>query len=113
VNPTWRQLILRFWRAESFSPLGFLARALVIAAVFLAVHLAGLRDYTSVLNGTVGPAAASWKTSAFFGIAYLVMYMAFVLLVPVLILAAAILEICGRLQGKNKPTLNSSPGKEQ
>jgi hypothetical protein len=113
VNTKWRQLLLKFWRARFFSPLGFLGRALVITAVFLAIHLARLRDYTSVLNGTVGPAAASWKTSAFFGIAYLVMYMAFVLLVPVLILAAAILELCGRLKGKNEPTLNSSPGKGQ
>ena len=91
MNMKWRQGLARFWRADFFSPQGFLARALVISAVFLAVHLAGLRDYTSVLNGTVGSAAAGWQTSAFFGVAYLVIYLAFVLLVPVLILAAGIL----------------------
>jgi hypothetical protein len=93
MNLKWKQRLVRFWRADFFSPQGFLARALVISAVFLAVHLAGLREYTSVLNGTVGPAAASWRTSAFLGVAYLAIYMAFVLLVPVLILAAGVLAL--------------------
>jgi hypothetical protein len=87
----WKQRLVRFWRADLFSPQGFLVRALVISAVFVAVHLLGLRDYTSVLNGTVGPGSASWRTSAFLGVAYLAIYMAFVLLVPVLVLAAGIL----------------------
>jgi hypothetical protein len=96
MNSNWKQRLVRFWRADFFSPQGFLTRALVISAVFLAVHLAGLRDYTSVLNGTVGPASASWRTSAFFGLAYLVIYLAFVLVVPVLILAAGILAVWRR-----------------
>jgi membrane protein implicated in regulation of membrane protease activity len=91
----WRQF-RECWRADFFSPRGFLLRALLIAAVFLAVHLAGLRDYTSVLNGTVGPGSAGWKLSAFLGLAYLAIYMAFVILAPVLILAAAILALCQR-----------------
>jgi hypothetical protein len=87
------QRMAQFWQADFFSPRGFLVRALVISAAFLAVHLSGLRDYTSVLNGTVGSTSASWKTSAYFGLGYLVIYLAFVLLVPVLILAAGILTI--------------------
>ena len=68
MNVNLRQRMVQNWRSDFFSPRGFLARALVISAFFLAVHLAGLRDYTSVLNGTVGSASAGWKTSAFFGL---------------------------------------------
>jgi hypothetical protein len=90
------QRMAEYWRADFFSPRGFLVRAFVISAAFLAVHLAGLRNYTSVLNGTVGPGSAGWKTSAYFGVGYLVIYLAFVLLVPVLILAAGILAVWQR-----------------
>jgi hypothetical protein len=98
MNMNLWQKFMRYWRADLFSPQGFLLRALLIAAGFLAVHLAGLRDYTSVLNGTVGPGSAGWGRSAFLGVAYLVIYMAFVILAPVLILAAGILTICQRRQ---------------
>jgi hypothetical protein len=113
MNMKWKQRTVQFWRADFFSPRGFLARALVISVVFLAVHLAGLRDYTSVLNGTVGSAAAGWRTSAFFGVGYLVIYMAFVLLVPVLILAACILTVCIRLKEQSRRALNPCPGTER
>jgi hypothetical protein len=93
---TFWQRIRRFWRADIFSPRGFLLRAGVIGAAFLALHLAGLRDYASVLNGTVGPASTGWKTSAFLGVAYLVVYMALVILAPILILAAGILSLWHR-----------------
>lgn len=71
-------------------------RALVISVVFLAVHWAGLREYTSVLNGTVGSTSTGWRTSAFFGVAYLIIYMAFIVLAPILILAAGILTVWQR-----------------
>ena len=91
----WRHIV-RYWRADTFSPRGFLVRALFVSVAFLAVHLAGLRDYTSVLNGTVGSATAGWRMSAFLGVAYLILYMAFVLVVPVLILGAGILAVWQR-----------------
>jgi hypothetical protein len=83
--------ILRLARADFCSPCGLLVRAGVIAVIVLALHVAGLRDYTSVLNGTVGSTAAGWKTSVFLGVAYLLFYMAFVVVAPMFILAAAIL----------------------
>ncbi|MGD1083357.1 MAG: hypothetical protein ABSA47_01245 [Verrucomicrobiota bacterium] len=93
----WQQL-LAVWRADFFSPRGFVLRAIFIAAAFAVAHLAGLRDYTSVLAGTVGPASAGLGISIFLGAAYLFLYMAFVILAPVLLLAAAILALCQRRQ---------------
>lgn len=88
-------------KAKVFSPRGFVARALILSVAFLAAHLAGLREYTSILNGTVGPDAAGREMSAAFGLVYLVLYMAFVVLVPILLLAAGLLALWDR-RLKNK-----------
>ena len=80
-----------FQRADILSPKDLLQRAFAIAVIFLLLHLVGLREYTSVLNGTVGSVALGWKLSGFLAVIYIVAYLAFVVLVPVLILAAMIL----------------------
>jgi hypothetical protein len=97
MNLKLREAIRRLWRAELFSPAGFVQRALVISALFLLVHLAGLREYTSILNGTVGPDSAGWAGSAFLGMTYIILYLAFVILAPMLILAAGLLAVWQRL----------------
>jgi len=110
MNMSLWQRNMQFWRAEFFSPQGFVQRALVIGAGFLLVHLAGLREYTSVLNGTVGPESAGWAMSAFLGVAYIIIYLAFVILAPVLILAAGILTVWQRHSNKEKsPASNCDP----
>ena len=75
---------------------GLLQRALGISGLFLLAHLAGLREFTSVLNGTVGSVAAGWKLSSFLALVYILLYLAFVILVPVLVLAALILAVWRR-----------------
>jgi hypothetical protein len=79
------------WRAELFSPKDFLRRAVVVTVIFLAVHLAGLREFTTILNGTVASVELGRGMCAFLGLAYVFAYLAFVLLVPILLLAAAML----------------------
>ncbi len=79
------------WRAELFSPKDFLRRAVMLALLFLAAHLAGLREYTSILNGTVASPELGRGMSAFLGLVYVFAYLGFVLLVPILLLAAALL----------------------
>ena len=79
-------------RAPFFSPAGFLARAGIISIAFLFCHALGLRVYTSILSGTspTGGAAVDW-----FGVVlaftYMLLYFAFVLGVPILILASGLL----------------------
>ncbi len=84
------------WQAEFFSPRGFILRAMFIGVAFLGVHLAGLREYTSVLNGTVGPGSANRELSVVLGVIYVAAYLGFVLLVPILLLAAGMLEFWQR-----------------
>ncbi len=97
----WQKLAI-FRRAEFLSARDLLQRALGISGLFLLVHLAGLREFTSVLNGTVGSVAAGWKLSGFLALIYILLYLAFVILVPVLILAAMILAVGQRFRRKKE-----------
>ena len=92
----WHQ-IAALWRAELFSPKDFVHRAVVLAVIFVAVHIAGLREYTCFLNGTAGSVELGRGLSALLGLAYVFAYLGFVLLVPILLLAAAILAGWKRL----------------
>jgi len=87
-----------FQRAEFLSPKDLLQRALAISVLFFLLHLAGLREYTSILNGTVGSLALGWKLSGFLAVIYILAYLAFVVLVPILILAALLLWLWQRCQ---------------
>jgi len=89
-----------FQRAELLSARDLLQRAAAICGLFLLVHLAGFREYTGILNGTIGSMALGWKLSTFLAVFYIVLYLAFVIVVPVLVLAAGILVVWGRLRNK-------------
>jgi len=96
-----------FRRAEFLSARDLLQRAMAISALFLAAHLAGLRAFTSVLNGTVGSLVVEVKLGAFLAAVYILLYLAFVIVVPVLVLAAVILMVgqrCVRTKGNSPVT---------
>jgi Na+/pantothenate symporter len=105
ITKFWHSLGL-FRRAEFLSAKDLLQRAGAISALFLVAHLAGLREFTSVLNGTIGSVAAGWKLSSFLALVYILSYLAFVILVPVLVLAAMILVVGQRFRRKEE---KSSP----
>ena len=78
-------------RAEAFSPKDLVLRAVFIAALYLAARLAGLREFTTFLSGTAPVTNLSWPWVAFLGMAYLILHFAFILLAPVLLIAAGLL----------------------
>jgi len=87
-------------RADFLSPKDLLQRACAISVIFFLLHLAGLREFTSILNGTVGSVALGWKVSGFLAVIYILFYLAFVVLVPIMILAALILFAWQRCRQK-------------
>jgi hypothetical protein len=89
-----------FQRSEFMSPRDLIQRAVAITGLYLVLHLAGFREYTGILNGTIGSLELGWKFSSFLAVIYIVMYLAFVILVPVQILAAGILVVWERLGRK-------------
>jgi hypothetical protein len=86
----WKKLAIML-RAEFLSPTDMLQRAAAISLIYLSLHLTGLREFTGILNGTIGSLALGWNLSAFLAVIYIIFYLAFVILVPVLVLAAAML----------------------
>lgn len=89
-----------FQRAEFFSAKDMIQRAAAISGLFLVVHFAGFREFTGILNGTIGSLTLGWNLSAVLAVFYIVLYLAFVILVPVLLLAAASLMVWQRLRRK-------------
>ena len=88
------------WKSDFLSPKDLLVRAAVLGLLFLLVHLAGLRDFTSILNGTVGSTALGWEISALLGVGYILLYLGFVVLAPILVLAAGIVAGLDMLRRK-------------
>lgn len=86
-------LLCRVWKADAFSPTAFVARAIIIAVCFCLSELAGLREYTTFLSGTSANLNVSWQTAATMGLIHLLLYVAFILLVPVSLITAGLLLI--------------------
>jgi hypothetical protein len=82
-----------FWSADFLSAKDLVRRAAVISVVYLVAQLIGLREFTTVLTGTAGSVQLGWRMSAFLGLLYLCIYLAFVLLVPMLLIAATLLAL--------------------
>ena len=97
MKPGCFQRVRGWWRADFLSPKDLVKRALLICLAFAVAHGMGLREFTSVLNGTVGSLDMSWKEAAVRGVIYILLYLALVLLVPTLLLAAAILTAFRKL----------------
>jgi hypothetical protein len=75
----------------------FLEWAGMLVVLFVIVQLAGLREFTSVLNGTVGSTSMDWRTAFFLGTAYVIVYLGFVVVAPILVVAAFILKLWQRV----------------
>jgi amino acid permease len=67
----------------------FLHSAAVFSALFCVIHLLGFRQYTSILSGT---ASFSFIKNAC-GVIYLVLYIAVVVYVPILVIAAGLTKL--------------------
>jgi hypothetical protein len=78
--------------AAALSPQGMVAWSVFISITFATVHLAGWRDYATLLTGTI-PIGSSVHEAAIRAAAYLICYFGFVLAVPTLLLAAVILHV--------------------
>jgi hypothetical protein len=89
INQIWNRF-RTLVRAELFSPKDFVCRAIFILVAFTLVHLLGLREFTSILNGTTGSVDMNWGHAAYLGIIYVILYLGAVLVAPILLIAAGI-----------------------
>lgn len=91
-------LLRHVWQADAFSPTAFVARAVIITICYCLSELAGLREYTTFLSGTSANLNMSWQTAATLGLIHLLLYVAFILLVPVFLITAGLLLFWGQTQ---------------
>ena len=82
----WRFL----FQARLLSPKGLLVRAVSLVVAYAIAHAFGLREYTSIFSGTSPPSGWRDTVSVGLGVAYVTFYLGFVLVAPVLALAAAL-----------------------
>ncbi len=95
-------LMRRVWKADAFSPTAFVARAIIIAACYFLSELVGLREYTTFLSGTSANLNMSWQTAATLGLIHLLLYVAFILLVPVSLITAGLLLLWDKWSQPNR-----------
>jgi len=101
----------RWHRAPLFSPTGFLVRAAILSLVYLVLHAAGLRSCVSILSGSAASGSLPTSVSGALGIIYVCFYFAFVLFVPILIIAAGVMAAGARLwRGERSPSASAEPG---
>ena len=99
TKPPWFRRML----IGGFSPQGFVVRALILAVLFALCQALGWREHTTFLSGTAASAGTDANTSAVLGLVYMAAYFGFVLLAPILLIAAAIFLGFNRWLAKPRP----------
>ena len=92
IDNLWKE----WFQAPFFSPRGFITRAVLIALFYVICHLLDWREHTTFLSGSTAFPDMSIKVSGTMGMIYIFAYLGFVLAVPILLLAAAILAFIER-----------------
>jgi len=90
------QFFCELWKAPAFSPTAFVIRAIIITVFFSISELLGLREYTTFLSGTSANVNLTWQTASFLGLIHLLLYAAFILLVPISLITAALIAMWSR-----------------
>ena len=89
MKSTGSKLLSKFASVRFFSPAGFALCAVVIALTFAGIEALGLRSSVTILTGAA-PAAGGWPALSE-ACLYLLCYLAFVGLVPILLLGSIFL----------------------
>ena len=96
-------MIRRWWRAPLLSPAGLLTRAVVLTVLYGALHLAGWREYTSILCGTAPTGNLGDRASQVCGLIYVLLHFTVVIVVPIFVLAAGLLSLVARWRNSANP----------
>lgn len=96
------RLPCRLWKAGTFSPEAFVARAGVISLLYAISRIAGLQEFTSFLSGTSASLNLSWQTASVLGLIHLLLHVAFILLVPISLITAVLLIALNRWMGRTR-----------
>lgn len=82
----WRD----FHSTKMFSPVGFFRRALILLVLYFLCHVAGLREFTSIVSGSSPSGGRADAVAGALGAVYVVAYLIVVFIVPVLVIASGL-----------------------
>ncbi|MFC1452908.1 hypothetical protein ACFLSJ_06140 [Verrucomicrobiota bacterium] len=85
-----------------FSPKGLIVRGGILAVLFLVSHAVGLREFTGFLSGTLEAGAGRREVLALLGFVYVILYLLFTVVVPVLFIAAAMSFTWGHVRSRRR-----------
>lgn len=102
LKPGW---LIRLISAEFFSPKDFVRHAVLILVLFAMVHVCGLREYTSIISGTMASPTLGPEVCAILGMGYMALYFGAVGLAPILLIAAGLLAAWERVGGSPRRPL--------
>jgi hypothetical protein len=86
------------------SPHGLLSCAAILTLTFMFMHLLGLREYTTIISGTSPTGDPQDWFAALIGVFYILFYLAFTMLVPLLLIAAGLLALGFALPARSRKT---------
>ena len=89
---------------RGISPRSLLVAAAALAIAFGLSHVAGLRHYAGFLSGSAPAGTGDGTLPAGFGVIYVLLYFAFVVIAPILALAAGILAVLTRRRRPDEST---------
>jgi hypothetical protein len=92
----------RLWKAQIFSPAGLVVQAVTITVLFCASELLGLWEYTTFLSGTSANVNLGWHTASVLGLIHLLLYVGFILLVPILLITAGLVAAWSRWSARSQ-----------
>ena len=90
------------------SPRGMVLAAVIVIALYGAMHALGLREDAAILSGTAPP-GASGAEAVVLGLAYVIVHFAGVVGAPILIIAAALLWLFSRPRREGARATASPP----
>ena len=86
----------------------FFSYALVLSALFFLAPIAGLQSHTYVLAGT----HSGGYLAQYFGLVYLLLYVIFTCIVPVMVIPGCLLWLGGRMTRSTAAQTESAPTPE-
>jgi hypothetical protein len=76
-------------KRDPYSGRRLISYAVILAVSFLIAHMCGMRQYTNILSGT----ASYGIPETYFGMVYILLYLCFIVLVPIFLIAYALLKL--------------------
>ena len=99
------QSLWKLVKADFLSPKDLLQRAALILMLFAIAHLAGLREFTTIISGTLAEPSLGVEMCALLGFGYMALYFGAVVLVPILVIAAGLLFVWKKVRDSSSRLL--------